>query len=187
MKRIFLFLGVLAFAYTFTACDQLDDLTTVEVDAEVGIDIPVSSEGSTSAMEINLKSVNSNFSGSTTFSLADNQGLKDYLSSIKDMQITSGTIEVDGLTSGSGNEISTLNITITGGGLDKTITFTNLTGPYTIPEAKITEYKPLADAIVAEPNTEFTATATGTANYDVDATIKVKLGSKVFAGLINTK
>ncbi|MCF8360100.1 MAG: hypothetical protein K9H26_15190 [Prolixibacteraceae bacterium] len=190
MKKAFLFLGILGIA--FTACEEVNDLTTVEVEAEVGIDIPVTSVASTGAMAFDLKSVAentavSNFSGENTFSLADNEGLKNYLSSIKDMTITSGTIEVQGLTAGSGKEITELNITIAGGGLNKTISFTNITGPYTIPEEKITEYKPLADAIVAAPNTEFTATASGTANYEVDATIKVKLNSSVFAGLITTK
>lgn len=79
----------------FASCDLLEDATTVDIDTEIEAVIPVSSTADVSAIVLkSAQSINGtySFSGEKNFSLASNPDLVDYISKIKDLNVSEGAV-----------------------------------------------------------------------------------------------
>ena len=184
MKKIAL-LPIMLILILFTSCEKIKDATAIDIDTELTADIPVSSESlsSENTIAIQLKSQKLQnglyeFGGSETFSLADNPDLNEYLGNIRNMTAAEGGV-LTFLGATEGNKILTCQFNF-----DSEV--------FEIPESLlanngIIEYSIgiwagiIINKIEANPEAVYVMQIGGTANYDIETTVRLKLPVTVAA------
>ena len=158
----------------FTSCEKIKDATAIDIDTELTADIPVSSENEV-AIQIKSQKLRDDiyeYGGSTTFSLADNPDLEDYLGNIRSMTAAEGGV-LTFLGATEGNKILTCQFQV-----DERL--------FEIPEALLAnngviEYfigswaGTIIRMIEANPEAVYVLQINGTANYDIETTVRLKL------------
>ncbi len=190
MKNYMILFSSLAFIL-FGSCEKIKDATAIDIDTDIQVDVPVTSENT---VAINLKSVQMadgvySFVGSNTFSLEDNNDLKKYVDNIRNIKASEGgVLTFVGAT--DGNKILTCQISY--GIQDSLSSDPEMLNTFTIPEVLIAnngviEYylntgaDLLVNSIEQYKDKYFKLSLSGTANYDVETTVKLKVPVTVSA------
>lgn len=179
MKRIVLF-SVMLSVILFTSCEKIKDATAIDIDTELTANIPVNSDDIVAIQLKSQKLPNDvyEFGGSSTFSLADNPDIEEYLGNIRDMTVAGGSV-LTFLGATEGNEILTCQFN-----------FDNKL--FEIPESILTdngviEYMidswtgTIINMIEANPEAVYALQISGTANYDIETTVRLKIPVTVAA------
>ncbi len=175
---------IVVIALLFASCEKIKDSTAVDIDTELTVNIPVSTMD---AAAIVVKSTKSDadiftFGGSSTFSLADNDALVEYIDNIREIKAKDGTV-LSFLGAVSGNKIMTLTLRY---GFQTGDTAPTLVQAFSIPsellenEGLIEFYSDAWTAVLMsklEANKDKTVhfELSGTSNYDVQTTVKLKV------------
>ncbi|HDR51207.1 MAG TPA: hypothetical protein ENN90_06235 [Mariniphaga anaerophila] len=184
MKTQILFIALFFSALLFS-CEKIKDATAVDIETELNASFPISAQNE---MAINLKSAEMAndvyaFNGSGTFSLADNNDIKKYIGNIRDIIANEGGV-VTFLGAVDGNKILTCKLLFgaeTTSGTDPAMT-TAFTLPQEIlADAGKIEYfsdswtSIFINALEANKDKTFRLKIEGTANYDINTTVRVKV------------
>lgn len=190
MKK-YIYLTIIAVTVFFVSCNDIKDAIEVGIRTEIEADFPVISQ---KIMAINLKStVVANdvygFIGGGTFSLSDIAELQKYMDNINSIVAEEGSvIRFSGAV--EGDKVLSLKlrygIQITPGEQPEMNTALNYSGEL-IAKDGVIEYlndswSPiLIGALDANKDKVFALIIEGTANYDVNSTVKIKIPVKVSA------
>lgn len=175
---------IVVIALLFASCEKIKDATAVDIDTELTANIPVSTMD---AAAIVVKSTKSDadiftFGGSSTFSLADNDALVEYIDNIREIKAKDGTV-LSFLGAVSGNKIITLTLRY---GFQTGDAAPTLVQAFSIPsellenEGLIEFYSDAWTTVLMsklEANKDKTVhfELSGTSNYDVQTTVKLKV------------
>lgn len=179
MKNYHLFsLG--AFFLLFASCDKIKDATTVEIETDLQVEIPIATTGTSSATtksaEANINAYQ--YGGTATFSLTDNEDISDYIDNIDDI-IADGvaSIQINGVPAGG-----SLNACLMKYGLAPTAGTTafNLTTPLTSSNGTITVsdvawINSLINTLKQNKKASYKFDVSGNASFDVNHVIKIKV------------
>ena len=171
---------VLAAVMLLTGCDLFKDAAEITISTNLTADIPVIvAPGKSADLISDVNAVN--FSGTATLSLADNPDIEDYLEKIREVNLKSVVITVNGLT--SGQTINTVTVAVTGSGeLGTQTNITSASNSFT-PEVNATVYSKAEAALLA--NNEITVTATGNASGAMTFTVHLNFTTDVVAGALD--
>ena len=170
----------LAAVMLLTGCDLFKDAAEITISTNLTADIPVIVAPGKSADLISEANA-VNFSGTATLSLADNPDIEDYLEKIREVDLKSVVITVNGLT--SGQTINTVTVAVTGSGeLGTQTNITSASNSFT-PEVNATVYSKAEAALLA--NNEITVTATGSASGAMTFTVHLNFTTDVVAGALD--
>jgi len=123
----------------FTGCDWLKDLGEITISTDLTLNIPVAVSGTKSADAVAIVP-SYNFSSSLDLELGDNEEIEPYLEKIREINIKSLVVTVNGL--GVGQTINTISLEVTGVGVICTqtnITSANNTFTPVIDQVKLDE------------------------------------------------
>ena len=169
----------LAAVLLLTGCDLFKDAAEITISTDLTADIPVVVAPGKSA---DLTSeANAGFSGTATLSLADNPDIEDYLEKIREVDLKSVVITVNGLS--AGQTIHTVTVAVTGSGELGTQTNITSTSNSFTPEVNTTVYNKAEAALLA--NKEITVTATGDASGPMTFTVHLNFTAEVVAGVLD--
>jgi hypothetical protein len=169
----------LAAVLLLTGCDLFKDAAEITISTNLTADIPVIVAPGKSADLIT--DVNAAFSGTAKLSLADNPDIEDYLDKIREVDLKSVVITVNGLT--AGQTISTVTVTVTGSGeLGTQTNITSANNSFT-PAVNATVYSKAEAALLADQ--EITVTATGNASEAMTFTVHLNFTTDVVAGALD--
>jgi len=170
----------LAAIVLLTGCDLFKNAAEITIDTNLTADIPVivaPEKSSDFISEANAV----NFSGTATLSLANNPDIADYLEKIREIDLKSVVITVNGLS--SGQTINTVTVAVTGSGeLGTQTNITSASNSFT-PEVNATVYNNAEAALLA--NQEITITATGSASGPMTFTVRCNFTTDVVAGALD--
>lgn len=175
----------------FVSCDNLKEAIDVGFTTEIKTEIPVTSQN---ALTIDLKSVEMandvySFIGSGNFSLTEITELKNYIDNIRSIVAEDGSV-VSFPGAVDGNKVLTLTlkygIQITSGEEPEMITAFDYSGELLANKGVIeyfdNNWAPiLIDALDANRDKVFILKIEGTANYNVNASVKIMVPVKVTA------
>lgn len=176
MKRISLLLFFIP-ALLFS-CDKVEEANTVEFDTTLSLDIPVAVIEPVAKVEKSAEA-DFQFDQSATTSLSDISEISAYLSKLKSIDINDIEIVFTGL--GSGEEIKSIDISVTGVGVLATIT--NVTSANTTHSPSVDNAKLKQAATILNSTKALTVTVSGTTstapmdftvNMDFDCHIEAK-------------
>ena len=169
----------LAAVLLLTGCDLFKDAAEITISTNLTADIPVVVAPGKSA-DITSEA-NAGFSGTATLSLADNPDIEDYLEKIREIDLKSVVITVNGLS--SGQTINTVTVAVTGSGELGTQTNITSTSNSFTPEVNTTVYNKAEEDLLA--NKEITVTATGDASGPMTFTVHLNFTTDVVAGALD--
>jgi hypothetical protein len=163
-----------------TGCDLFKDAAEITISTNLTADIPVIVAPGKSA-DLISEATAVNFSGSATLSLADNPDIEDYLEKIREIDLKSVVITVNGLS--AGQTINSITVAVTGSGELGTQTNITSTSNSFTPVVNATVYSKAEAALLA--NNEITITATGSASGPMAFTVKCNFTTDVVAGALD--
>ena len=177
-------LFIVVLAILFSSCEKIKDATAVDIDTELNANIPVSTINPEAIVVKSTKITADEFSfgGSSTFSLADNDELVEYIDNIREIKAKDGTV-LSFIGAVAGNKILTLTLHYgfqTGDAAPTMIKVFSIPSELLENEGLIEFY---ADAWTTalmsnlEANKDKTVhfELNGTSNYDVQTTVKLKV------------
>jgi hypothetical protein len=163
-----------------TGCDLFKDAAEITISTNLTADIPVVAAPGKSADLISEAGA-VNFSGTATLSLADNPDIEDYLEKIREVDLKSVVITVNGLSAGL--TINTITVAVTGSGeLGTQTNITSDSNSFT-PEVNATVYSQTEADLLADH--EITITATGNASGAMTFTVHLNFTTTVVAGALD--
>lgn len=175
---------IVVLAIFLTSCEKIKDATAVDIDTELNTSIPVATIEPT-AIAIKSTQVAADvfaFGGSSSFSLADNDALVNYIDNIREIKAKDGTV-LTFLGAVSGNKIMTLTLKY---GFQTGDTAPTMVQAFSIP-AELLENEGLIEfysdawttALMSKLQANKDKTVhfelSGTSNYDVQTTVKLKV------------
>jgi hypothetical protein len=163
-----------------TGCDLFKDAAEITISTNLTADIPVV-VGIGKSADLISEATAVNFSGSATLSLADNPDIEDYLEKIREIDLKSVVITVNGLS--AGQTINSITVAVTGSGELGTQTNITSTSNSFTPAVNATVYSKAEAALLA--NNEITITATGSASGPMAFTVKCNFTTDVVAGALD--
>lgn len=188
MKKHFIVLIGL-FALVFASCDLIEDATTIDIDTELKTTIPVVSAEDVDAFVIKsaqLTSSTFSFSGTKTFSLADNKDLEEYIDNVKGLEAKNVAVitfpsEVEGI-------ISSCTLSYGVGTADNTITVAEVKADASgnmVINLSTQESEAMLSFIEKNIKNTITYQLAGTANYNVNGSVKVVQDVTVEANVLD--
>ncbi len=166
MKRFTLLLFTIP--SLFFSCDKIDDANTVEFDRTLSVEIPVDI-APPAAIAGKSAAADFNFSQSQTISLGEIEDITEYLNKIKTIEINNLEISFDGFE--EGEEITTIDISVTGVGLLATLNnITSVNNSYSpeIDSAKLTQVATIFSSTKAITISVSGSTNTAPMDFDVN-------------------
>jgi hypothetical protein len=171
---------VLAAVMLLTGCDLFKDAAEITINTNLTADIPVIVAVGKSADLISEANA-VNFSGTAMLSLADNPDIENYLEKIREIDLKSVVITVNGLS--AGQTVNSITVTVTGSGdLGTQTNITSTSNSFT-PAVNATVYGKAEKALLADQ--EITITATGTASGPMTFTVRCNFTTAVVAGALD--
>jgi hypothetical protein len=171
---------VLAAVMLLTGCDLFKDAAEITINTNLTADIPVIVAVGKSADLISEANA-VNFSGTAMLSLADNPDIENYLEKIREIDLKSVVITVNGLS--AGQTINTVTVAVSGSGdLGTQTNITSTSNSFT-PAVNATVYSNAEKALLADQ--EITITATGTASGPMTFTVRCNFTTAVVAGALD--
>lgn len=163
-----------------TGCDLFKDAAEITITTDLTADIPVV-VGIEKSADLISEATAVNFSGTATLSLADNSDLEDYLEKIREVDLKSVVITVNGLS--AGQTINSITVAVTGSGELGTQTNITSTSNSFTPVVNATVFSKAEAALLA--NNEITVTATGTASGPMAFTVHLNFDTAIVAGALD--
>jgi len=171
---------LLAAVMLLPGCDLFKKAAELTITTNLTADIPVIVAPGKSA-DIITEANAVNFSGTAVLSLADNPDLKDYLEKLREIDLKSVVITVNGLT--AGQTISTVTVAVTGSGELGTQTNITYTNNSFTPAVNASVYSKAEAALLA--NQEITITATGSASGAMSFAVHLNFTSAIVVGALD--
>jgi hypothetical protein len=163
-----------------TGCDLFKDAAEITISTNLTADIPVVVAVGKSA-DLISEATAVNFSGSATLSLADNPDIEDYLDKIREVDLKSVVITVNGLS--AGQTINSVTVSVTGSGeLGTQTNITSASNSFT-PAVNASVYSQAEADLLADH--EITVTATGNASGAMTFTVHLNFTTDVVAGALD--
>jgi len=168
----------------FSACEKIKDATAVDIETELKADIPVSASN-TAAIAVKSARLDADvytFGGSSTFSLSDNNDLSEYINNIREIKAREGTV-LSFLGAVSGNKIMSLRLRYGFQSGDSAPVLSegfSLTSEI-LENGGVIEYYGdaftalLLQKLMQNKNKTLHFELSGTANYDIETTVKLKI------------
>jgi hypothetical protein len=163
----------------FASCDKIKDATTVEIETDLEVEIPIATTGTSNATKSADAGINAFlYGGTATFSLADNEDLSDYINNIDEI-IADGvaTIQINGVPAGGSISACLLKYGIapTAG-----TTAFNLASPIAssngvISITDVAWINSLLNTLKQNMKASYKFDVTGSATFDVNHVIKIKV------------
>jgi len=164
----------------FASCDKIKEATTVEIETDLQVEIPISTPGTSNATTKSADAgINAyQYGGTATFSLADNEDLSDYIDNIDDI-VADGvaSIQINGVPAGA-----TINTLLMKYGVAPTAGTTafNLTTPLAANSGIITItdvawINSLLNTLKQNMKASYKFDVSGDASFDVNHVIKIKV------------
>ena len=171
---------LLAMILVLSGCNWIKDLAEVEFSTDLMLDIPVTVTGTKSADQ--AKALNaSNFSASLDLKLEDNEDIEPYLEKLRNIDLNSVMITVNGLT--SGQTINTLTLEAAGVGIIFTQTnISNENNSFT-PEADAAKLLQAGEKL--KNDRKLTVTVSGTANSPMVFNVNLIFDADITAGALD--
>ena len=170
----------LAAVMLLTGCDLFKNAAELTITTNLTADIPVIVAPGKSADLISEANA-VNFSGSSTLSLAGNPDLEDYLEKIREVDLKSVVITVNGLS--AGQTISTITVSVAGSGELGTQTNISSASNSFTPAVNASVYSQAEADLLADQ--EITVTATGTASGAMSFTVHLNFTSDIVVGALD--
>jgi len=170
----------LAAVILLTGCDLFKKAAELTITTDLTADIPVI-VAPVKAAGLFSEAAAVNFSGTSTLSLAGNPDLADYLEKIREIDLKSVVITVNGLS--SGQIINTITATVAGSGELGTQTNISSASNSFTPAMNASVYNKAEADLLA--NQEITVTATGTASGAMSFTVHLNFTSAVVVGALD--
>ena len=171
---------VLAAVMLLTGCDLFKDAAEITINTNLTADIPVIVAVGKSA-DLISEATAVNFSGTAKLSLADNPDIENYLEKIREIDLKSVVITVNGLS--AGQTINTITVSVSGSGELGTQTNITSTSNSFTPAVNATVYGNAEKALLADQ--EISITATGTASGPMTFTVRCNFTTAVVAGALD--
>lgn len=175
---------IVVLAILFSSCEQIKDATAIDIDSELNANIPVSVVEPTAIVVKSTKLEEDVFAfgGSSTFSLADNESLVKYIDNIREIKAKEGTV-LTFLNAVSGNKIMSLTLKYgfqSGDSDPSLIEGFSLSSEILENEGLIELYSDawvslLMNKLEANKDKVLHFQISGTANYDIKTTVKLKI------------
>ena len=165
---------------SMVSCDAIKDATTVEIETDLNIDIPVATTIKSGSI---LKSANAEmavfqFGGNGTFSMADNNDISDYISNINDI-LLNGVSKIQIINVPTGGKISKFKLNY-GINPDAGTTGVNITTELTaingiIEITDVAWINQLLTLVKQNKKSSYKFVVSGDASYDIQSTLKIKI------------
>jgi len=170
----------LAAVMLLTGCDLFKKAAELTITTNLTADIPVViTVGKSADLVAEANAVN--FSGTSTLSLAGNPDLADYLEKIREVDLKSVVITVNGLT--AGQTISTITVAVAGSGELGTQTNISSASNSFTPAVNASVYSKAEADLLADQ--EITVTATGSASGAMSFTVHLNFTSAIVVGALD--
>ncbi|QIA07315.1 hypothetical protein [Draconibacterium halophilum] len=157
MKNTFLLLLIIP-ALLFS-CDKVDEIKTIEFDTTLSVAIPVTVVEPTAQLSKSAEAEFS-FSQSQTIRLSDIDEISNYLDKLKAIEINGMEIAFSNL--GEGEEINSIDISVTGAGT--LVTLTNISANNTVQNPDVDNAVLMQAATILNATKEVELTVSGTTN-----------------------
>jgi hypothetical protein len=172
-KQVFLSLLLIP---VLSGCDLLEKAKNIEISTQITADIPVAVvESGKKSLDLSSGVSAANFSTTFYLSLSSNEDIEPYLSKIKDINLESLVVTVNGLS--SGQSINTVSLDVTGVGnlfTQNNITMTN--NSFT-PEINASRFDQVAAKLMDDGSIQFVISGNASGpmtfllNLNFDATV----------------
>ena len=170
----------LAAVMLLTGCDLFKKAAELTITTNLTADIPVVvAVGKSADLFSEANAVN--FSGSSTLSLAGNPDLEDYLEKIREVDLKSVVITVNGLS--AGQIINSITVSVSGSGELGTQTNISSASNSFTPAVNASVYSKAEADLLADQ--EITVTATGSASGPMIFTVHLNFTSDVVVGALD--
>jgi hypothetical protein len=178
MKHYYLLTLGMFFLF-FASCDKIKDATTVEIETDLEVEIPIVTTGTSSATKSADAGINAFlYAGTAPFSLTENEDLSDYINNIDDI-IADGvaSIQINGVPAGG-----SINACLFKYGISPTAGTTafNLATPVTanngvISITDVAWINSLLNTLKQNMKASYKFDVSGNASFDVNHVIKIKV------------
>jgi hypothetical protein len=171
---------LLAAVMLLTGCNLFKDAAEITISTNLTADIPVIvAPGKSADLISDVNAVN--FSGTATLSLADNPDIENYLDKIREIDLKSVVITVNGLS--AGQAVNSVTVTVAGSGeLGTQTNITSASNSFT-PAVNATVYSQAEADLLSDH--EITVTATGNASGAMTFTVHLNFTTDVVAGALD--
>lgn len=157
MKNTILFLLIIP-AFLFS-CDKIDEINTIEFDTTLSMDVPVVVVDPSAQLQ---KSAQEEFAFAVTQTtrLSDISEISDYLNKLKSIDINDLELVISNL--GEGEEINSIEVSVTGAGT--LVTLTNISATNNVQNPDIDNAVLVQAATILNSTKEVELTVSGTTN-----------------------
>lgn len=173
MKKIYLI--IIPMTILLTGCEWIGGLFSKDIGTDLTVTIPVDATAEKSALEATAVS----FSASETLSLEDNRDLEDYLDNIKNIDLKSLVVTVNGL--GPAQVLNTISIEAEGVGV--MATYSNITAEANSFTPDVDKKKLTAAADKLLTDKKLTFTVNGTISGPLAFFVRLTFDAVIKAGL----
>lgn len=171
---------LLAILVTLGGCDWIRDMSKVELDTDLITDVQVTSGNQKSASaESALQDVS--FTGSEVLSLGDNDDISPYLEKLREIDLQTVTVTINGLV--PGQTISTVSLSVSGVGT--ICTQTNITSATSTFNPQIDAAKLQQAGEKLKDDHSITISVSGTVSAPIMNIVHIVFGAKVTAGALD--
>lgn len=171
---------MLAILVALGGCDWIKDLSKVELETDIIVNVPVTSVGKKSAEAV-AAAEDVSFTGSAVLSLDENDDISPYLEKLREIDLQTVTVTINGLV--PGQTITGVSLSVTGVGTICTqanITSANSTFTPQIDEAKLQQAgQKLKDDL------SITVVVSGTSTTPIANIVNIIFGARVTAGALD--
>ena len=171
---------LLAILVTFGGCDWIRSLGEVELDTDLTVNVPVTSVGKKSAETVSaLQDVS--FTGSAVLSLDENDDISPYLEKLREINLQTVTVTINGLV--PGQTITNVSLSVTGVGT--ICTQTNITSANSTFNPQIDAAKLQQAGEKLKDDLSITITVSGTSTSPIANIVNIIFGARVTAGALD--
>jgi hypothetical protein len=171
---------LLAILVALGGCDWIRDLSKVELETDLIVNVPLTSVGKKSAETGNTVQ-DVSFTGSAVLSLDENEDISPYLEKLREIDLQTVTVTINGLT--SFQTITTVSLSVPGVGTICThANITSTTGAFN-PQIDAAKLKKAGEKLMDELS--ITVTVSGTSTTPITNIANIIFGAKVTAGALD--
>jgi hypothetical protein len=170
----------LAAVMLLTGCDLFKNAAELTITTNLTADIPVIVAPGKAA-DLFSEATAVNFSGTSTLTLAGNHDIADYLEKIREIDLKSVVITINGLS--AGQTINTITVAVAGSGELGTQTNISFASNSFTPAVNASVYSKAEADLLADQ--EITVTATGTASGAMSFTVHLNFTSAIVVGALD--
>ena len=171
---------LLAVLVSLGGCEWIRDLSKVELETDLIVNVPITSVGKKSA-ETGTSVQDVSFTGSAVLSLDENDDVSPYLEKLREIDLQTVTVTINGLTPGQTITAVSLSVPVVGTICTHT-NITSATGAFN-PQIDAAKLQKAGDILMDELS--ITVTVSGTSTTPIANIANIIFGAKVTAGALD--